>query len=68
MSQYSNSRKQMQLVTIITSIMVPVIIASAIMELYYLLGVLVAMELIFIVWTVMLIKSSKQNNSPTSKR
>lgn len=58
----------MQLVTIITSIMVPVIIASAIMELYYLLGVLVAMELIFIVWTVMLIKSSKQNNSPTSKR
>lgn len=59
MSKCSNSRKQMQLVSILTSVMVPVIVAFAIMELYYLLGVAIAMELILIAWTVVLIKSSK---------
>lgn len=49
----------MQLVSILTSVMVPVIVAFAIMELYYLLGVAIAMELILIAWTVVLIKSSK---------
>ncbi|EPI50199.1 hypothetical protein HMPREF3204_00110 [Gardnerella pickettii] len=34
MSKCSNSRKQMQLVSILTSVMVPVIVAFAIMELY----------------------------------
>ncbi len=59
MSKCSNGRKQMRLVSILTSVMVPVIAAFAIMELYHLLGVAIAMELILIAWAVVLIKSSK---------
>lgn len=59
MSKCSNGRKQMQLVSILTNVMVPVIAAFAIMELYQLLGVAIAMELILIAWAVVLIKSSK---------
>ena len=46
MGKCSNGRKQMQLVSILTSVMVPVIAAFAIMELYHLLGVAIAMELL----------------------
>ncbi|WP_269493541.1 hypothetical protein [Actinomyces sp. S4-C9] len=42
--------------------------ALAILESYYVLGIAIVIELALIVWTVMLVKSTKQNNPPTDQR
>lgn len=68
MSKYSNNRKQLQLVTVLTGVVVPITVALAIMEFYYVLGIAIVIELALIVWIGMLVKSSKQNNPPTSQR
>lgn len=53
-----NKRKQLQLVTVMTGVMVPIIILLAIMEMYYLLGIAIVVELVFIAWSVALAKKS----------
>ncbi|GGI14832.1 hypothetical protein GCM10007377_12890 [Galliscardovia ingluviei] len=68
MSNDSNSRKQLQLVTVITGVMVPIIIALAIMELYYVLGVAIVIELALIVWTVALVKLNNKQDHSTTKQ
>lgn len=67
MSKDSNSRKQLQLVTVMTGVMVPIITLLAIVESYYLLGVAILIELVLIFRSAMLVKSSGQNNPPTSQ-
>ncbi|KGF02588.1 hypothetical protein HMPREF1628_01490 [Actinomyces sp. S4-C9] len=64
----SNSQKQLQLATVMTGVLVPIIMALAILESYYVLGIAIVIELALIVWTVMLVKSTKQNNPPTDQR
>ena len=68
MRKYSNNRRQIQLATVITGVMVPIIVLLAILELYYFLGVVIVIELALIAWTAMLVQSSKQNNPPTSQQ
>ncbi|MDI9587658.1 MAG: hypothetical protein ACOX5I_09295 [Gleimia sp.] len=68
MKKDSNSRKQMQLATVLTGVMVPIIVVLAILESYYMLGVAIVIELALIAWTVMLVKSTKQDTPPTSQR
>ena len=67
MNKYSNNRKQLQLATVLTGVMVPVIVALAILQSYYMLGAAIVAELALIVWVVALVKStSKQDNFSTS--
>ena len=69
MNKYSNNRKQLQLATVLTGVMVPVIVALAILQSYYMLGAAIVVELALIVWIVALVKStSKQDNFSTSHR
>ena len=69
MNKYSNNRKQLQLATVLTGVMVPVIVALAILQSYYMLGAAIVVELALIVWIVALVKSSsKKDNFSTSHR
>ena len=69
MNKYSNDRKQLQLATVLTGVMLPVIVALAILQSYYMLGAAFVVELALIVWSVALVKStSKQDNFSTSHR
>ena len=69
MNKYSNDRKQLQLATVLTGVMLPVIVALAILQSYYMLGAAIVVELALIVWIVALVKStSKQDNFSTSHR
>ena len=56
MNKYSNNRKQLQLATVLTGVMVPVIVALAILQSYYARGAAIVVELALIAWTVALVK------------
>ncbi|MDO5034450.1 MAG: hypothetical protein Q4E01_03585 [Actinomycetaceae bacterium] len=68
MNSNSDNRKQLQLVTIMTGVMVPIIIVLAVIQNYYLLGVAVVIELALIAWSVALVRATKQGSPKVGSR
>lgn len=54
-----NDQKSLQLVTVLMGVMVPVVILMAIIEQWYLFGVVVVVELAFIAWSVALVSKTR---------